>query len=206
MTQIIALTGNPGAGQSTVAGIIGELVPAVRYSLEQAAAAECAQAWGVDGRLFTTRAIRDVSLEQLAMGRCRDPGFRSFAWELGLAPSAKPRVILGRWHTYRRQTDPAFSLYPAIELAATMEQAARVVQPRVLVITDVWYPNEVAWVKHCGGVLWCVTSATRRDPTSPRIGAPALTCMLADQTISNDGSLEELRMRVADLVAGVEVA
>ena len=197
---IIGLMGAAGAGKDTTADLIAAATTAgmARFAFADALRAEIAQAWGVDVRVLLDRSLRDVQLEQLALRRCMDAGFCSYAWELASLPGIKPRTLMQRWGDYRRAQDLDYFIAPA--------EAARV-RARfdwcgVMVATDVRFPNEAAWVRRNGGTLWRIVRAGLQV-TDSHVSEHATSDLAADATIRNDGTVDDLRRVVVDELASV---
>lgn len=69
---------------------------------------------------------------------------------------------------------------------------------RLMIVSDVRYENEAAWIRGEGGMILHLVRATGAvsDHSSEK-GIEMLDC---DYQISNDGSLEELRAKVEDFL------
>ena len=193
--RIIGLTGAAGAGKDSTADIIQELVPGTaRFAFATALRAEIAEAWGIDQRLLEDQARKAVPHDQLALRFCSDAGFPQYAWELSSLPAVTPRGIMQRWGDYRRFSDPDYFVLPALRarLLAVEEQRP------MLLVTDVRYPNEAAWLRNVGGELWRVVrpGVIGRGHESE----VALDDAPADHVITNDRGFEHLRRIVVDLL------
>ena len=183
--RIIGLTGRAGAGKDTVADIIQSVAIVQRFAFADLLRFEAADAWGVDPRM----------LEQLALRRCTDPAFVHFAWELSTFGPLKPRTVMQRWGDFRRTADEHYFLSAAVSaLNLATERGAD-----ALLATDVRYPNEARWITLRGGVLWRV-HRPGLAPIGSHSSEVALSDIEPDATIVNDGSLDDLRRRVVDLV------
>jgi len=192
---IIGLMGAAGAGKDTAADLISAAATAgmARFAFADALRAEIAQAWSIDVRVLLDRSLRDVPLEQLALRRCMDAGFCNYAWELANFPGLKPRTLMQRWGDYQRSKDLDHFLAPAE--AARIR--ARFDWRGVMVATDVRFPNEVAWVRRNGGILWRIVRAGLQV-TDSHVSEHATSDTPADATIRNDGSVDDLRRVVVD--------
>lgn len=197
--QLIGLMGAAGAGKDTTADLVAELVPSlVRFAFADQLRTEIAAAWGIDVRVLMDRALRDVPLEQLALRRCTDGGFVSYAWELSTLPGIRPRNLMQRWGDWRRMQDPDYFIHPA--------EAGRVQAvfgaTRLMAVTDVRYPNEAAWVRRHGGLLWRIARPGLQviDSHSSEHSSKDVT---ADAAIVNGGTVDDLRRMVVDLLTPV---
>lgn len=74
------------------------------------------------------------------------------------------------------------------------------------VVSDVRFANEAAWVKSHGGEIWRI----ERNGTAPvraHASETGMADLVADRTISNNGTVEMLRLEIAYILAGfAEVA
>lgn len=72
------------------------------------------------------------------------------------------------------------------------------------VITDLRFDNEAEWVRACGGVVWRVERDVPTDVAclTPHSSESGVKDGLIDRTIVNDGTLEDLRRRVAEVCVG----
>lgn len=201
--QIIGLMGAAGAGKDTTADILAEHLPHMaRFAFADMLREEIAQAWGIDQRVLMDRALRDVQLEQLALRRCTDAGFCSYAWELASLPGCKPRTLMQRWGDYRRAASELdYFIHPAEHARITARFDGR----PALVATDVRFPNEAAWVRRYGGMLWRIVRPGN-PLISPHISETASADIVADATITNDGTVDDLRRIVIDLCTPISHA
>lgn len=198
--QIIGLMGAAGAGKDSVADIIMSVVPSLaRFAFADLLRHEIASAFGIDPRVLMDRTLRDTPLEQLAMRRCTDPQFIEYAWELTTFPGLRPRNLMQRWGDFRRLVSrPSYFVEPAeaVRVRAVFDGLP------LMVVTDVRFPNEVAWVQRNGGQLWRIT---RRGlvVTDAHVSEHATRDTPADATIRNDGTIDDLRRVVIDLLTPV---
>jgi hypothetical protein len=193
--KIIGLTGAAGAGKDTTADTLCELVPgATRFAFADALREEIARAFGIDARALANPYTKQTRSERLALRHCTDAGFVSYAWELADLPGLMPRTAMQRWGDYRRAQDPDYFILPALRarLRAVEEQSP------LLIVTDVRFPNEAAWLRRVGGELWRIV---RPGVAAGRhISDVALQGEIADQLILNDDGFEHLRRIVVDLL------
>ena len=193
--KIIGIMGLAGVGKDTAADIIASQVPSVvRFAFATLLRKEIAGSWGLDPRVLSDRALRAQPLEQLAMRRCIDPGFSQYAWELSTLSALKPRTVMQRWGDYRRHQNPDHFISPA---EATRVRAV-FAGCHLMVVTDVRFENEAAWIRRHGGVLWRVARSDLQGDFA-HVSERELRDMPADATIVNDGTLDDLRRVVIDL-------
>lgn len=192
--HIIGIAGHAGAGKDTVATLLQERRRDIaRAAFADALKAEAAQAFGVDVATFCDPATKEIPSRALAAARCSEPLFVRHLGSLTWFAELRPRTVMQQWGDYRKAADPDYwvrRIEPAVG-------AARVAGAAALVITDVRYPNEVAWLRAHGGVLWRVV----RPGPKPRVGHTsewALSQVEADVTLPNDGYFEMLGRRVTD--------
>lgn len=197
--KIIGIMGAAGAGKDSTADVIANHVPgAVRFAFATQLRREIGEAFGIDPRVLTDRALKDTSLEQLALRRCTDPGFCSYAWELSTLGSLKPRTLMQRWGDYQRHQNPDHYLAPA----ESTRIRAVFADCHLMVATDVRFDNEAAWIARNVGTLWRVVKPGLQV-TDPHASERELRDTPADATIVNDGTLDDLRRVVVDLLTPV---
>jgi hypothetical protein len=194
--RIIGLTGAAGAGKDTTADIVQELVPgAARFAFATVLREEVAAAFGVDVRLLSDPLRKTIPQDCLALNRCTDAGFVEWSWHLASLPAITPRTIMQTWGDWRRyRADIHYFILPALRarLLAVEEQRP------MLLVTDVRFPNEAAWLRNVGGELWRVVrpGVIGRGHESE----VALDDAPADHVITNDRGFEHLRRIVVDLL------
>jgi hypothetical protein len=196
--RLIGLTGAAGAGKDTVAEFVSDWARSSgRMAFAAALKDECAAAWNIDARVFSERAVKETSLEQLALRRCAVAAFCNYAWELASLPSLKPRTVMQRWGDFRRCCDPDYFLHPVRRAHEVL--SASLERPEIMLVTDVRYPNEAALIERLGGVLWRVKRTTV-VPIGGHDSEWFTNHLKADHEIRNDGSLDDLRRLVVDLL------
>ena len=193
---LIGLMGRAGAGKDTVADIVCETIDANRFAFATLLKQEAAAAFRVDPRLFERRDVKELPIRQLALSRCTDPAFVAFAGhELGMLGPLKPRTIMQVWGDYRRSQDADYFVRPAWQAIVEAANANR----RALVFTDVRFANEAAKITQRDGVLWRIERAGL-PPVSSHLSEWSIRDLQADAVIRNDGSMDDLRRVVVDLL------
>lgn len=201
--KIIGLTGFAGSGKDTVADILVSDHGFVKFSFSDALYDEVAAAFGVSKRLLQDRVEKEEYQECLSLTNCDDGEFSAMVLRLensmiddlaeSLIAPRKPRDVLQLWGTeYRRAQDPNYWVARAQEFAAKpfYDSCAG------LVNTSVRFDNEADWVSLAGEV-WCIR----------RPGHDAINTHVSEKeqpaakVIVNDGSIEDLRMRIAEIMA-----
>jgi len=76
--------------------------------------------------------------------------------------------------------------------------------PQLAVISDVRYPNEADAIRDRGGFIWRVTRPGHEAPEGAHATETAMAAIVADETIANDGSLEDLYAAVDRLYAATQ--
>lgn len=179
--MIIGIGGNrPGAGKDEVGKIIAE-TGSTRFAFGDPVKAEVS-AITLGGSPIPHAVRNDPRLSELheALIKCR-----------GLDPFAKPtpfwmRRALQLWGTeYRREQDPDYWLKRSAVALDSFRGDAH--------FCDVRFPNEIAFVRRRGGVLWYIE---RRGDPGPRHASEQLTRDCADLIIVNGGDLRALRRAV----------
>lgn len=193
---LIGLTGRAGAGKDSAADIICETIDAARFAFATRLKEEAATAFRIDARIFDRRDIKEVPIRQLALARCTDPAFVAFAGhELGMLGPLKPRAIMQVWGDWKRSQDRDYFVAPANYARLLALNAGR----QAMVVTDVRYANEAHWIAHRDGVLWRID----RDglpPVSSHSSEWSIRELRPDAVIRNDGTLDDLRRAVVDLL------
>ena len=202
--KLIGLTGHAGAGKDTAADLIGEVIGDT-YTMAFAATLRFQVAWHfqASGELFTDRARKDTDTEALALDRCDVEAFRVFAACPRFVAGASPRAVMQKWGDFRRACDPDYFLKNIRETVQWYQRSARR-QPDAIVITDVRFANEAELVKSHGGEVWRIT----RPGVGPVNGhASERTDLLqADVELANDGSIDALRRKIADLLSSSDAS
>jgi len=179
---IIGLTGKAGSGKDSV----GEVLEGLGY-LRCSLAAELKQAV-VDldpyVKLDGTRMIR---LSEIVDAYGMDDAKRRFPEVRRLLQVFGTEVIRKRDEDFWIET-----------LAGILEDA----DPEKVVVTDVRFDNEAAWVHSLGGKVIEVIRPTHEDAgaANGHASESGVSADLVDEQILNDGSLDDLQLMVAGLV------
>jgi hypothetical protein len=200
--RLIGITGRAWSGKDSVAAALQASRPGVgRAAFADALKAEAATAYGVDLRLFTDRDAKEQSTPSLAAARCSDPGFVRYLGSLAWFSELRPRVVMQQWGDWRRAADPDYW----VKMLAITVDTAREIGFQAFVITDVRYPNELAWLREAGGVLWRVERPGLK-PLSGHSSEWALHDAAADVTLVNDEDLDVLARRAVEAFDAVGAA
>lgn len=179
--QIIALAGKAGAGKDTVAGWIRQLAEdSSAFSFAEPIKVMLWQ--GLDVSLWdASRAAKEAPVEHLA----------------ALDPKITPRYLAQTLGTeWGRSVHPDLWVHMLARDVRNSEVATAV-------IIDCRFPNEVAWVKRQGGVVWWIErdgiAPVRAHATENSIGPQD-----CDRTILNLGTLEDLAVTVQQAYAQLQ--
>lgn len=193
---VLGLMGAAGAGKDSVASIVLRDLGGERYAFADPLRAEVAAAFGVDPWSFSDRAAKERPHDALRPSTCADTAFAALCHQLRpyrTDDPLSPRQALQWWGTeYRRAQHPDYWLVRASERAAVAATRSR-----LLAVTDVRYPNEAAWIRSRGGVLWRVDREVA--DVAAHDSERAWRSIDVDAVIRNDGTLDELERLVRDL-------
>lgn len=177
--MLIGLAGYARAGKDTVAQILVS-----EFGYQQIAFADPLKAVlaGVNPPLSSCSRLSD-SLEHGWEQAKAEPEVRMMLQRLGMA--ARSHIHPDVW---------VDALFHQIEQAMDNDGPSR------WVISDVRFPNEAAAVRARGGRMWCV-ERPGVGPVNDHISESALSAGFHfDQVITNDGTLNDLRGLVVELV------
>lgn len=168
--RLIGLTGYAGAGKDTVRQVLEE-----QHDLDGMAFADpiremlgaLLNSVGVDESWMTVRYLKERDIPQLGMS------YRKLAQTLGTE--------------WARALDPDFWVRIA---AARFEMCSEFSSPGV-VISDVRFPNEAAWIRSRGGVIWRVIRPGT-EPVRAHASEDLIAGIQHDHVIDNRGDLDDL--------------
>lgn len=196
---IIGLLGHAGVGKDTVALLLAERFRVARVAFAEALKLEIAAAWGIERDLLDSPWAKEAKTPALALHKCMNQDFVSYAWELGLPglqDGLTPRTVMQRWGDWRRSVDSDYFVKFALEIVRTVTDGDGV---DAVLLTDVRFPNEAHLVRSLGGDLWRITR-----PEGPQPSRHTSEWLLAgepvDAEIVNDGSIEQLAKVATDLL------
>ncbi len=202
---IIALTGRPDVGKDTIASLIAPQLGFARIAFADALRAEVREAWRVDMRMLTDRAIKDTPIPAMAAGMCSAPGFLRWVMDGGesLVAPRSPRWALQQWATYQRRFDD--SHYTRIVRRWIARQIGT--GWTRIVVTDLRHPVEAAMLRELGARIVRV-----HRPDARPLPADTAThsseqheAIQADADIVNDGSLQALAELTVQCLADLGV-
>lgn len=203
---LIGLTGPAGSGKDTVANLLQP------WGFRQVAFAdalrrEVCEAFRVDPRMLTDRTTKEWPVSGLAIGQCGDPQFVT-AMRLaghGLNEPRSARWIMQRWGTDYRRAQQAGHWLAQVGAWVTRQRG---IDCRHLVVTDVRFQDEAAFVRALGGrVLRVHRDASNGDmphDTAHHASERELASIATDDVIVNDGTLEQLEDEALRVLAGLE--
>ncbi len=203
---IIALTGRPDVGKDTIASLIAPQLGFARIAFADALRAEVREAWRVDLRMLTDRAIKEVPIPALAAGMCSAPGFLRWVMDGGdsLVEPRSPRWVLQQWATYQRRFDDAY--YTRIVHRWVMRQIGT--GWNRIVVTDLRHPIEASMVRALGGKVIRVHRPDARPlpPDTATHSSEQHEAIEADAHITNEGSLQALAEATVQCLAELGVS
>lgn len=180
MTVIIGITGKKGSGKDTVAEFINGVC---RDQIEQVAFVAfadpvrevCQTALGLTHNQLTRRDLK----EEKVRGKLYSP--REAMQKVG---TDMFRATFGEdiWVNIARDT--IMSYYGDY---------------KYIVVTDVRFDNEAQMVKNLGGEIWHVCR-DKNPLIDSHISESGIDAKYIDQLVTNDGTLEELKSKVEDLL------
>ena len=211
--RLVGLAGYAGVGKDTVARILAEEHGFRPFSFSDTLYPEVSTAFGVDIGWLQDRAVKDSPRPEMAFAASKEEKFADLAAHvvMGAKPGdtislkryveefrlpRTPRLVLQLWGTeYRRAQDPAYWVKKAEEFV-NRAWAPPLPFPS-LVNTSVRFPNEVAFIRRCGGEVWNVVRHIERP--NDHIAEKGLEESMIDRTILNTGTLDELRTLLRDI-------
>lgn len=198
--NLIAFTGAAGAGKDSAADVLVRYARFEKLAFADALRAEVAQAFDIESQpgILHDRALKERPHEALALRHCRS---FCFIGAVAIATHARvdsawldaprsPRQVLQWWGTeYRRAEDPQYW----IRALASRVDVRRQAGIGRIVLTDCRFPNELAYVRGAGGLLWRVQRPGLAAVEGSHASATSLADAPADADLANDGTREALR-------------
>ncbi|MFT0547889.1 hypothetical protein ACMHYO_16360 [Allopusillimonas ginsengisoli] len=191
---IVGLTGRAGAGKDTAADVLCDAYQFYRFAFADPVRAEIVDAFGVDPSIFHISS-KERKIEALAIDRCTDRAFATTMAKHGVSFSAarSPREIMRWWGTeYRRAQQ---SHYWTRIAGDTLHNALRRGFRRI-VITDVRFSNEPAFVRYNGGVIWKVNRAMAEQSPTNHQSESEVGQITFDIEVNNNRSMTALAAEV----------
>jgi hypothetical protein len=174
---IIALAGRAGAGKDTVAGLLREPI----WETHPLAAISVTGFAARLKRALST--IFNLDFESLT----REEKEERLDW-LGKSPRELMQTLGTEWG---RSVHP--DLWVRLLERSYFDEPSK--HAEVLIITDCRFPNEVAWVRRKGGVVWWV-ERNGMPLVAAHSSETAIGPMDCDLTIPNFGSKDDLAAKV----------
>ena len=201
--MLIGLTGAAGSGKASVGAVLG--VAGWRVTaFADALRTEVAAAWGIDPRVLTVRAAKEVPTRSLAVGQAAHPEWVAWCQRQGwgLTEPRSPRWVLQQWGSWRRMTQ-GDGYWIGHVLVWLHHQWRTGAMPCSVVVTDVRYANEAAALRHQGGHIVQVHRpglAPLPDDTASH-ESEGWRSIEAQAHIHNDGDLSSLSGEVVRAVS-----
>lgn len=171
---IIGLTGPAGSGKDTVGDWLERDHAFTRIAL-------------ADPIRVGLKAMLGLSSSDFKSPRKETP----IAW-LGRSPRALMQTLGTEWGRNLVTSD--------IWVRRASQTIAALPQPRLVVVTDIRFEDEAAWLRNIGGTLWHI-----RRAHVPRVRAHISEAGVAlaegDLVIENNGTLDDLHRRIDDALA-----
>lgn len=199
--KLIALCGAAGAGKDTVA----DMLPTRKLAFADALYAEVAAAFGVPVEWLKDRGNKESPQSVLRLCDTLDGGgFEAYLEGRGVlrddrdaSMSRSPRQILQWWGDYRRAQDPDYFVQKVHDAICVGNDETD--GTNEWVISDCRLPKEAEMVRQLDGEIWQVV---RPGVTAGGTGHSSDTDgsqFSPDRVILNDGTLEDLRMKLEGL-------
>ncbi len=196
---VIGLLGAAGAGKDTIGDILFDEFGFIRTHFGDPLYTEIEAAFRVPELILRARKTKEEDTELLAVERSKDVVFVQRMIDAGhdINIPRSPRWILQRWGTeYRRADNPDYWVEKTEARIKTLgEQGVRGVTN-----TSVRFANELDLIRRLGGHSWLVLRAGARSADDGYASEQLWRHAKADLVIDNNGSIENLRRRVMDIV------
>jgi hypothetical protein len=180
--RLIGLTGPARCGKSTVASIL-EGAGFVAYAFADPLK---------DGLATMLHGLGDEVSEHL-----EDPERKEVEIDgLGVSPRYLLQTLGTEWGRERVRADFWVRI-----LAARIERDRRTDWLPAIVVSDVRFPNEARWVlDQPGGEVWRIVRPGFEGRARQHASEAGIPAALISQGVVNDGSIEDLAARVAELI------
>jgi hypothetical protein len=178
--RIIGLTGLAGTGKDTVRRMLEE-----DHGFEGLAFADPLR--DMIGALLTENSISTIWMYDRALKEAPIDG-------LGVSYRRLAQTLGTEWGRHAVGTD----LW--VNLAEHRISVLRSQGARAVVISDVRFLNEAAWIHTHGGEVWRIHRSSAQ-PVAAHISESELLSITADRNIDNNGTVEDLWCQVSALAA-----
>lgn len=201
LCTIIGLCGRAQSGKNTCGDIIQSIYPeTVQFAIADPLKYEVASAFHIDDDYLYSPALKEKPTFNLAIHRCDDHDFIELAkaLKIDLYIPQSPRKIMQLWGAeYRRAQNPNYWL----DIAVDYIHKLITIGVKLIVVTDVRFPNEAEAIKQCGGQLVMIHRSTNDNP-APMHESENVTALdpWIDHTLHNHGTTEDFAVQINDLL------
>lgn len=196
---VIGLLGAAGCGKDTIGDILKAEFGFVPTHFGDELYREVSESFRVPEEFLRDRKTKEMDSELLTVERAKDVAFvQSMAdGRHDLTAPRSPRWILQRWGTeYRRAQNPNYWVDRTEARIRTLgEQGVRGVSN-----TSVRFDNELDLIRRFHGHLWLVLRVGVHSADDSYASEQLWKTATPDIVIDNNGSIEDLRRRVKDIV------
>jgi len=197
--KVIGLAGPARSGKNTVADILVAERGFVRFAFSDALYEEVAQAFNVSQAFLRGSSTKEVPHHKLRLCAPLNQVFtavvRYYHPEVSVLQPLSPRQVLQWWGTeYRRTEHPNYWVDRLRARIADLTMST--FGPLRVVVDGVRYANEVHFIhEYNDGELWLI-NRPGAEPVAEHSSEKLFHAWSYDQTITNDGTIEELKAKV----------
>ena len=188
--MLLGLVGPKQSGKSTIAQYLVEKCGYTDYAMAHPIK-EIAKVFG-----FTEAEVNGTDAQKMTpnpqLGICAREFLQKFGTEFGreTLPEMFPRMTLGESQSVWIHLAECF-----LERQRQRQKSCNVV------ISDIRFPDEAAFVQRRGGLLVYVNRPLRKDAFSAHASEQLVSTIHRDYTVENDGSLEYLYKQVEAILS-----
>lgn len=171
---VIGLTGAAGSGKDTAADILREHHRFLKLSFAEPLYEMVSIVTRTPVEVLKTRAGKEVTLDRIG---------------------ASPRVMLQTLGTEwgRDMIAPDLWIKNLDSRLSAIDSRAGILG---LVISDVRFQNEVDYIHELGGEVWCILRPSNPNSTTASAHASENSGLIANDSVLNDGSIDDFRRAV----------